>query len=123
MGLFKKDNTSENAASSDVSLKTVLTYLGAGENAIEDLETRLERLAQIDPRINVGEIIKDERGRETCEVKFNCNSYDPPVDGQPDPRAIEDLKKLLGGINPDELITWGMIEYLTYEPEAAGAVC
>lgn len=86
-------------------LITSLTYLGAGPKAIKDLQSRIDKL-NLDTRIVVGKVETGEDGRPICGVSFNCDSYDPPVDGKPDPRAIEDLTKLLDGINLDACLSW-----------------
>lgn len=86
-------------------LVTALTYLGAGSAAIADLQNRIDRL-DLDDRIVVGEIETGDDGRPVCGISFNCDTYDPPVDGKPDPRAVEDLNSLLDGINLDQCIEW-----------------
>lgn len=86
-------------------LVTSLTYLGAGPEAIADLQRRVDTL-KLDTRIVVGEIETGENGQPVCGVSFNCDSYDPPVNGKPDPRAVEDLNKLLDGINLDACVDW-----------------
>ena len=89
-------------------LVTSLTYLGAGPEAIADLQGRIDKL-DLDTRIVVGEIETDEDGSPVCGVSFNCDSYEPPVDGQPDPQAIKDLNSLLDGINLDACVEWKAI--------------
>jgi hypothetical protein len=93
-------------------LVTALTYLGAGEDAIADLQRRIDSL-NLDDRIVVGEIETGEDGRPICEVSFNCDSYAPPVDGEPDPQAIKDLNGLLEGINLDACVEWKQIALST----------
>lgn len=85
-------------------LVTAIRYLGAGDAAVKDLQSRIDTLA-LDTRIEVGEI-EFENGRPTCGVTFNCGSYDAPVDGTPDPQAVKDLNKLLDGINLDACVDW-----------------
>lgn len=86
-------------------LVTTLTYLGAGPAALKDLQGRIDKL-ELDTRIVVGDIETDAEGRPICGISFNCDSYEPPVDGKPDPKAIEDLTKILDGINLDACLNW-----------------
>jgi hypothetical protein len=94
-------------------LVTSLTYLGAGPSAIADLQRRIDTLTTGDSRIVVGEIDTDAEGRPVCGISFNCDSYDPPVDGEPDPRAIADLREIIGGVNLDGCLYWQSINLLT----------
>lgn len=98
-------------------LVTDLTYLGAGPDAIADLQGRLDQLGG-DTRIVVGEIETDSEGRPVCGVSFSCDHYDPPTrdvfgDMVPDPRALEDLRTIIGGVNTDGCLFWQSIEMLT----------
>lgn len=86
-------------------LVTALTYLGAGPAAINDLQSRIDKL-DLDDRIVVGEIETGDDGRPMCGISFNCDSYDPPINGEPDPQAIKDLNALLDGINLDACVEW-----------------
>lgn len=86
-------------------LVTTLSYLGAGPEAIKDLQRRIDTL-NLDERIVVGEIETDDKGQPVCAVSFNCDSYKPPVNGKPDPKAIDDLNGLLDGINLDACLDW-----------------
>lgn len=86
------------------TLLTSLSYLGLGEGAQADMQRRIDQLAG-DGRFNISAVKPNGRtGQPGCVVEFSCNSYDPPVDGQPDPRALQDLKAAIQAINPDACI-------------------
>jgi hypothetical protein len=103
---------SQGATTTPTKLSTVLEYMGAGPSALASMELRLRTLAGYDNRIKVGEIMEREGEAPTCEVTFECTGYAEPVDGVPDPRAVEDLKKLLGDINGDGCLLWSTIAFL-----------
>lgn len=95
-------------------LVTDLHFIGAGPQAISELQSRLDKLTANDSRVIVGEIMTSESGAPICGISFNCDSYDPPVDGVPDPRALADLRNMLNEyINFDGCASWGTIETLT----------
>lgn len=97
-------------------LVTDLTFIGAGPGAISELQSRLDRLTGADNRVVVGDIETGENGQPICGVSFSCDSYEPPKDGKPDPRAVEDLQKLLGKyVNFDGCASWRTFELLTAE--------
>lgn len=87
-------------------LVTAMTYLGAGPAAIADLQSRIDQITGADNRFTIGEIKTDTEGQPVCDVSFNCASYDPPVDGRPDPRALDDFYAALAKINPDGCVMW-----------------
>lgn len=93
-------------------LATVVKYLGGGEAALNDLQGRVDQLG-LDDRITVGEVKFADNGQPTCGITFDCSSYEPPVEGRPDPKAIEDLTKLLSGINLDACLDWKHIALKT----------
>lgn len=89
-----------------------LNFIGSKE----ELQSRLDNLTSADSRVIVGDI-ETVDGRITCGVSYNCDSYDPPVDGEPDPKAIEDLVSLLREhVNFDGCAYWRNIGLLTREP-------
>lgn len=98
-------------------LVTAITYLGAGPESREELQRRLDSIAG-DDRLVVGEIDLDSEGRPVCGISFNCDSYEPPVEGRPDPKAIEDLRAILDGVNTDRCLFWSPVELLL-EPQPA----
>ncbi len=80
-----------------------------------DLQERLDRLTKGDSRIVVGEITVDDDGQPICGLAFNCDSYDPPINGVPDPRAVQDLSDALAAINPDHCVVTTAYELLDEE--------
>lgn len=101
-------------------LVTDLTYLGAGPEAIKDLQSRLDEVTDGETRIVVGEIDTDSEGRPVCGLSFNCGSYEEPKDDGyggkiPDPRAVEDLRKILSDVNLDGCLFWDPISILVGE--------
>lgn len=91
-------------------LGTTLTLDATGETAADNLRLRLSTLAHTsDGRVSYGEVTLDEEGRPTCPVGFDCSSYDPPVDGQPNPEAERDFRQLIEGVNADRCIFTGAL--------------
>lgn len=93
-------------------LATALTYIGAGPNAIKELQRRLDEITGDDDRIVVGEITTNDAGMPTCNLEFNCGAYEAPFDGGVNPAAIADLKEVLNKLNYDDCMFWAEIEYL-----------
>jgi hypothetical protein len=107
--------------SEQTKLVTSLSYLGAGPEAIADLQQRVDEINETDQRIIVGEVTTDAEGRPVCGISFECGSYDPPKindfgEVEPDPKALEDLRGVLKGINLDDCLFWSPITILTEEP-------
>jgi hypothetical protein len=100
--------TEDQAASTQ--LGTTLTLDATGVAAVENLQLRLSTLAHTSGgRVSYGEVTLDETGRPTCPVGFDCSSYDPPVDGQPNPEAVQDFSRLIEGVNADRCIFTGAL--------------
>jgi hypothetical protein len=91
------------------SLGTTLTLDAVGEDALANMQLRAGTLAGFDDRLTVGEVTLDADGRPTCEVGFDCASYDPPVAGQPDPAAVRDFAQLIEGVNADRCLFTGAL--------------
>lgn len=87
-------------------LVTDLVYLGAGEAAIADLQSRLDTITGADNRIVVGEIKTDEVGHPVCGISFDCSSYENDDD------ALRDLGRIIGMGNPDGCLWWQNVEMI-----------
>ena len=104
------DATEPEDQDASTQLGTTLTLDATGEAAADNLRLRLSTLAHTsDGRVSYGEVTFDEDGRATCPVGFDCSSYDPPVDGQPNPQAVQDFTELVEGVNADRCIFTGAL--------------
>lgn len=91
-------------------LETTLTLDAIGPVAADNLAMRLSTLAHTSGgRVSYGEITFDDDGRPTCPVGFDCASYDPPVNGQPNPAAVSDFEELVEGVNADRCVFTGAL--------------
>lgn len=88
-------------------LVTDLHYLGAGPEAIEELQSRLDMLTGMSNRIIVGEIDTDAEGRPVCGVSFDCDGF------KTDAEAEQEIREILNKVNMDNCIFWAGIELLT----------
>lgn len=103
------DTLADQDATQPTSLVTTLTFDGTGDAALASMQLRAGTLAGFDDRLTVGEVTLDDQGRPTCEVGFDCASYDQPVNGEPDPAAVQDLTVLIEGVNADRCLWTGAL--------------
>lgn len=104
------DATEPEDQDASTQLGTTLTLDATGEAAAANLRLRLSTLAHNSGgRVSYGEVTFDEDGRATCPVGFDCSSYDPPVNGQPDPAAERDFRELIEGVNADRCLFTGAL--------------
>lgn len=87
-------------------LVTDLHYLGAGEEAISQLQERLDFLTGESERIMVGEISTDAEGRPVCGISFDCEGFKTNAEAEDEIRAI------LGKVNMDNCVFWAGLEFL-----------